>query len=272
MKLIIPCIVLGTTFFIPQWYWSQCEYTRLTGVNPPHGEEQANHNPHSAKEENSVTLTPSNNDKQTTEGQSSANPQMPCGYAALDDSITAEWWLVIVGGLTFLGILWEANQTRKSADAANRNVALQMIAYEQWLMFDNWSENSIPTNTGLTVKFNFSIVNPTNFPLTIESIDTQVEGQPPRTETPDWRLSPHGSYEVEAFALLDSSQTASYMTGALLLKIECTVTYIDCLKWRETVFFPQYCSLGRTSPTKFMVRGPRRLKREKVSNQEKYGT
>jgi hypothetical protein len=78
-------------------------------------------------------------------------------------------WAII---LTFLAIVWQSSETRKSADAARDSIKLQELGYTQWVNLQNWRVSNFGpvTSDGVHVNVNFDIINPTKLPLTVTKV------------------------------------------------------------------------------------------------------
>ena len=48
----------------------------------------------------------------------------------MHDAVTVQWFLFGVGLATAIAIFWQARETRRSAEAASRSIALQETAHE----------------------------------------------------------------------------------------------------------------------------------------------
>jgi hypothetical protein len=89
-----------------------------------------------------------------------------------------EWWLAILGFPTIFIIGWQAVRTadaaqaaKVSAEATQSSVTLQEVSLRQWVDIENWKACPyMPEGGDLGLHVQFDVVNPTNLPLTLNSV------------------------------------------------------------------------------------------------------
>jgi len=79
--------------------------------------------------------------------------------------------------LTLCAIVWQAVETRRAAQSMKRSTDLQETALRQWVDMQNWRGCSSLGFEGNTLDIYFDIVNPTNFVLTLETIEATIHGK-----------------------------------------------------------------------------------------------
>ena len=132
--------------------------------------------------------------------------------------------------ITAWGILILINQTkatRKAAEAARDSVLLQQTGMQQWIDIKEWKAwFTSDAKTSLTIQFD--IVNPTNFPLTIEAFEISFNLPGIITQHPlptDFRLTPGNPQTV--FVIFPITQReANAFRSAERLVIRITIASI----------------------------------------------
>jgi hypothetical protein len=166
---------------------------------------------------------------------------------------------LVVTLVMFFEIRSQATAANRQANIMERQIALQEAALEQWITVANWKIDVV--NPGewkeAILDINFSIVNQTNFPLTLNEISFSGEGQD-HTFTEALSLAPRGDPYTVNVAILISEEMAKNAVGieigpdfytALNLTVKIVVRYTDILKARrsETFIGDLTCHRGKAA-------------------------
>ena len=158
--VIVISLVISATFLAP------------TVSGQP--DKAANQKQEPAKQGQPTVATPNSPNKQPSgqTDQSKANADSPKWYAALE---RPDWWLVWIAFFTGGVICWQSWETRKAAQSAERQIALQSSALRQWV-------NVVPLGIGVSralknpceVMVQFEIQNRTDYLVTIKRVEYEL--------------------------------------------------------------------------------------------------
>jgi hypothetical protein len=104
---------------------------------------------------------------------------------AEDGHAKSQWWSVLIAWpegitawllfITLVGILWQAWETRKAAQSAERQIGLQSIAMSQWVNVEPIRTVTPPTfQNPIEVVLEFQVLNKTDYLLTVRKIEAEV--------------------------------------------------------------------------------------------------
>lgn len=133
----------------------------------------------------------------------------------------------------------EISQT--SADAARQSVALQKAQLAQWVELDGWeghSENFIPGATRATYWLSFSVINPTNIPLTLTRVDITTPDKRPvmRIAKEEYVIPPKNGYSIKWPTVITDETVIRLARGTWEFSLVIEVEFIDLLEAKKSVF------------------------------------
>jgi|ERR1700723_78147 hypothetical protein len=161
---------------------------------------------------------------------------------------TPEGFLVILGVITCIVIMWQAWETRKAAESAKRSVKLQEIMQQQWIQVSGWriedrssAEESPPRFTIV-----MDICNPTSAPLTLQSISMRGAGKSVGVGGGGIQniLAPKECFKFGYKPALKPEDVARYRTSELVLELKGSIFYVDAFGNRKEQPFSQSCVCG----------------------------
>jgi hypothetical protein len=183
--------------------------------------------------------------------ESSENKQT---HVVVDQASGKDFWdkfyycstfaLVLVGALS-LWLIWnQSKQTARSARATEDSVRLQETGMRQWLVIQNWQlrkENS----ADLRLRITCDIVNPTPYPLTLESWKATIGGFS-LTEKNRALLPPQIPHLITLpMEITGREKIDHYLKESLVITVVGYITFEDVLKVQQTQPFSQLCVCGR---------------------------
>jgi hypothetical protein len=125
-----------------------------------------------------------------------------------------------------------ASAAKQSADAAlqlaqatKRSVKLQENTQRQWVDLRDWHVYRF--NATDPLDFGFNIANPTNLPLTLHGVVTEVDGKRIDEETPIMLITPNDPFPHSIGTSLTPEQEALYTRDALHFEIDCKIMFAD---------------------------------------------
>lgn len=191
----------------------------------------------------------------TTPQEHSAKGETPDWYAR------PEWWLLILGIPTLGGILWQANETKRAAQAARDSIRLQEKAMAQWVGYRGWTHQIETLQQSTVLGVSFEIYNPTSFPLTISSANVRFtllsrewQDYPLRE---DCVLRPDGPERVGVLFPLYESEAERYKEIGLIVQVDVDLTYRGVLNKPEPDIFRMILSCDRNG-TRFYEDAPKK--------------
>lgn len=113
---------------------------------------------------------------------------------------------------------------RRQAQIMERTLRLQEATFTQWVVLENWMADEI----GVGIDIQFDIMNPTNFPLTIDGVVIEIGAGKNRqtindTVMPDKMLAPHIPYRISATYEVSEDRITAYREGAYPVAIDCQI-------------------------------------------------
>lgn len=220
-KLLVPTIILAITFFMPQWYWREYQY------------ENAYAQYHCA--DNGHALTMSVPQDQKPNGDASQSQQDLC---------TEPWWhwnwviYWVIAGITavysvFSGLQWwglrqQSEFYKRSTIATEKSNELRSIQLQQWVNIVDWSAEM--TEDRKTLEIRFKIINPTNFPLTINDGHIKFGIQGKRLTylfQINFTLSPNIPKPVQLDMWLIEQDSRNYLEDRLRIIVNGVITHTD---------------------------------------------
>jgi len=157
---------------------------------------------------------------------------------AWPEGITA--WLLM---LTLGAIVWQAWETRKAAESAERQISLQSIAMSQWVNIEPIKTVTPPAfHNPVEVVLEFQVLNKTDYLLTVKKIEAEVFyggkarifkvlGSDP---VPPEKSSAEGG--LPFYLTLFADRSTWHDIGALFF-VGGEVTYLDCMDIERTQEF-----------------------------------
>lgn len=154
------------------------------------------------------------------------------------NGITA-WFLL----LTLGAIIWQAWETRKAAQSAERQIGLQSIAMSQWVNIEPIRTVTPPAfQNPVEVVLEFQVLNKTDYLLTVKKIEAEVfyggkarifkvSGSDP---VPPEKSSAEGG--LPFFLTLFANRSTWSDSGAMFF-VGGEVTYLDCMDIERTQEF-----------------------------------
>jgi hypothetical protein len=206
-------------------------------------------------------LSPAPGDRkdETSNAANNTNQKPPQWYAPLKGP---EWWLVLAAFLTLFVIAWQAIETRRAAEAAQRgieatqkSVEIQRVAMGQWVDTGCWEvvpKHIQPTATEAELRINFEIGNPTNFPLTLKSVILWTD----RIHTASIGLGrlvlpPRADTALNFEKRLEGVKLANYVNSRLFFEIGGVILFIDAFKENREQLFGFHCKCGPANKGEF---------------------
>jgi len=163
-----------------------------------------------------------------------------------------EWVLVIVGIVTCIVIGYQsyatwcaAQDAEKAAEATRDSVKLQEIVQQQWVQIDGWRREGEGSYEETPPRFAFAmeVSNPTDVPLTVESVSMTVSAVTIASKVGNV-LGPGDPIKVSFPMTIKPDQMAAYKAYRLVTVITGFVVYVDAFKNKKTQPFGQCCTLG----------------------------
>ncbi len=150
----------------------------------------------------------------------------------------------------------QTNAIKATAEETRRSVGVQRAAYSQYVIGENWRCNSshvIPDGTGV-VLIEFDIINPTNFPLTLQQIIVKridPGSHEPLRLLPSRYLLPKEPYSIKQISFIPRNVMQPYMdgTGQIFIALGVAVMFVDVLGERRPMSFGRYCWLAKGGNT-----------------------
>jgi hypothetical protein len=144
-------------------------------------------------------------------------------YKAVSPDTWPNWAVVIAA----LGAIWAALRTLRTM---KRQADLQHAAMQQWIDIKEW-EASFADDRKTSLNIKFDIVNPTNFPLTINEFKIMfgLPGVGPQEPLPkDFRLTPRNPQTVFANIPITEKDIRAFQSSErLIIRITITSVYTD---------------------------------------------
>ena len=163
------------------------------------------------------------------------------------------WWDVLIAwpdgiaawGLlaTLTAIIWQSWETRKSAQSAEKQIALQSVAMSQWVNIEPIKTVTPPAfQNPIEVVLEFQVLNKTDYLLTVKKIEAEVfyggkarifkvSGSDP---VPPEKSSAEGG--LPFFLTLFANRSTWSDIGAMFF-VGGKVTYLDCMNIERTQEF-----------------------------------
>ncbi len=187
-------------------------------------------------------------------------------YTAL--SLTA--LLVLATAGTLVAIFYQAMKTADATEATEKSVRLQEVGLLQWVAIEKWEcdcPSPFPTATNVPLKITFDVVNPTNMPLTLQSVGIEKRGGVEGFDIPaNILLEPKKTHSIPLPIILTGDKIASYLRGELVLTIIGTIGYVDVFDDLREKSFVCMCICGpngaRFSPSDGKL--PRQGRRKEI--------
>ena len=153
-----------------------------------------------------------------------------------------EWWLFIAAIPTFFLVWYQARETARAAQAAQKSIELQRVAMEQWINTSDWEARTAyiqPTATEAELKINFRIRNPTKYPLTLSTMLLWINRQHASTILYGNPLlvPPDDDVPVTVALRLEGVRLADYRAARLALEIGGLVHFVDAFKEKRQQTF-----------------------------------
>jgi len=200
--------------------------------SPAHKQEVAQQSPANPSP---VTVVIEN--AQRSEPTQAPKPEPPKGYASPEGA------LVIVGIVTCLVIGWQSWETRKSAEATDKSAKLQRAGMNQWVEVENWQggkdiwrpdDDDAPHH----LMFDFVIVNPTNYPMTLRTIRWKI-GEQEGTLPLNFTFPPKGRHPTITSYDLTDEEFLNYGDAGkpLELSVSGSIDFDDVLRNPQTQLF-----------------------------------
>jgi hypothetical protein len=192
----------------------------------PTGQQDARRSQRDAKLAN-VPPTPITNNQATIyyEQPRENKPQGWHKFFAWPEGITV--WAIM---LTLGAIIWQAWETRKAAQAARDGIRLQETAYYQWLELVNW-RNDLSVVRG-TIRVNLDILNPTDYPLTLKSVNIKF-GLDGKREShlvcKDQRVPPKNPIDMYLDVAVNEEQEPAFFHDSYSFPIVFSAVFVDVL-------------------------------------------
>ncbi|HME32028.1 MAG TPA: hypothetical protein VKG65_04685 [Terriglobales bacterium] len=120
-----------------------------------------------------------------------------------------------------------------SAEAMQKSIALQQAALEQWVDILNWRTSFIPPNQGIPaqLRIQVDVVNPTNFPLTLEDAHIVFAGNLKFFFRQHCLLAPRNPYTVDvAITLNDESWKRYWQEQLIWIRVEGDFSHTGSLR------------------------------------------
>lgn len=142
--------------------------------------------------------------------------------------------LVIVGAVTAWYVARQANETANASRAMRDSIELQKAGLNQWIEIDDWQGGDDIWKPDSTepdhLMFQFAIVNPTDFPMTLKAVRWKIGGQE-ESFTPNCTLPPKGRHPTIASYDLTPEELLRYAEkkSALELEVDGSVDFEDVL-------------------------------------------
>lgn len=155
--------------------------------------------------------------------------------------------LVAVGIFTFIGVLIQAVETRRAAQAARDSVRIQEAALRQWIRTKNWW---IEWPGGNVIDITFDVVNPTQIPLWLDLAVLKTGSEEKGDGAGVW-LVPKKSYRMAFRFSLTDEQKFKMEKAELAIDLECSVCFRDAMKnhWQQKSNMVLTRPLGKTIVT-----------------------
>jgi hypothetical protein len=159
---------------------------------------------------------------------------------------TPEGLLVILGVITCIVLMWQAWETRKSADATKKSVRLQEIIQQQWIQVSGWRiEDRSPAEENpprFTIVMDIS--NLTSAPLTLESVSMRGAGKSICIGPINNVLAPKECFKFDYKVVLKPEEVALYAASNLVSEFKGSIFYVDAFGKRKEQPFNQSCICG----------------------------
>ena len=132
--------------------WPLATWFIWAGIMAGQGDKNADPNPEPAKQQQPALHATNGEQRQAKPGNDSAKPESysPTGNASLERPQVwwrdANWWLVIIAGLTGGFIGWQSWETRKAAEGAKESGEAFINAERAWIMIETIWPYSIDQN------------------------------------------------------------------------------------------------------------------------------
>jgi hypothetical protein len=183
-----------------------------------------------------------------------------------------EWWLFIAAIPTFFLVWYQARETARAARATEDNVKLQKVAMEQWIEVDDpeAQKHILATATESEFPIEFTLRNPTKFPLTLMSVKVWVDRQ--HTQTVWFRsllLSPDEGIPVVVKWHIEGVKLANYRSNHLHFELGGLICFVDAFKQDRQQRFGFTCHCWPSSRGEFALSAFTPPDEEEVKNQQK---
>ncbi len=135
------------------------------------------------------------------------------------------WALVFVGVATFIAIWKQVTETAKATDAMRRSVSIQEVSLKQWVEISDWQggediwrpdDDARPHH----LTFTFNIVNPTDYPVTLNRAEWRIAEQTSDISFDGVILPPKGAHPTLAWYDLTMEQVESYGDKSKILELD----------------------------------------------------
>jgi hypothetical protein len=238
---IIPATVLLVWGLASAWTEHQCETARY---------ERYRRNPPPPQFVTQCVCA----DERQEQAQSTQGNAPECDWPEMNSNQA----LVVVGIITFVALLWQANETRRAAAATRDSVQANerhfRLLNQQWMDFDNWNAN---VNGGVA-DISFDIINRTKMAVTLTIIRTRYFR---RGAGRDWELElagndlliPNRPYQGSAadYDLSDTAVLWQYMTSEHHLTLLGQIEFIDAFGQKQVQPFGRWIALSNSRPAEF---------------------
>jgi hypothetical protein len=185
----------------------------------------------------------------------SAVADHPILYAALK---RPEWWLVVAAVVTGGAVIYQARETRRatavmerSTVASEKSVRLQENMQQQWIQVSGWRIEDRSFAGEIPPRFTIvmDISNPTNAPLTLQSISMRGAGKSVGVGGGGIQnvLAPKESFKFGYKTVLKPDDVDSYISSELVLVLKGSIFYVDAFGNRKEQPFNQSCVCGTQS-------------------------
>ncbi len=131
-----------------------------------------------------------------------------------------------IGVLIVSVLAWWA--VYRQTNIMERSLRLQESALRQWLNTDEWN---IEMGEGNDITIFFSVLNNTDFPLWLETVNVTVPNFEQAQAVGTWMI-PKGKYSITAPVRISEERMTAFQSGRLILPVELSMFFRDTLKNR----------------------------------------
>lgn len=219
-KVLIPTVIIAITILIPWWYWSSQNYYDSQ-----------------CRRESASNIA--------TFGTAPPGSRNPCPKAsyAKQKAYETPWYDWALIGITAIYTLFaifqwkaisqQADIAREQAKTTERQLAVQEAAFAQWVDFEDWVTNCDESGE---INLFFSLINRTNFPLTLQRLNSTLCGVS-QSSFPKCKLLPSQEFHTFVSGQLTEEEKSRYQSTAVILKLEGTISFMDVLGTEEVQKF-----------------------------------